>query len=123
LSADVKRLTGYWRNGYDWRKHEAKLNELSHFKTKIEIDGFQEVDMHFVHQKSDVKGAIPLLFVHGCKSLIKGTTLVNLVHVVRAWELLRGNETATSACGCEGWPSIPRGGSVSSQLWLLIASY
>jgi Epoxide hydrolase N terminus len=66
----VKRLTNYWRNGYDWRKHETKLNELPHFKTKIEIDGLQEVDMHFVHQKSDVKGAIPLLFVHGCKSLI-----------------------------------------------------
>ncbi len=66
FSADVKRLTGYWRHGYDWRKHEATLNELSHFKTKVEIDGFQEVDMHFVHQKSNVKGAIPLLFVHGC---------------------------------------------------------
>ena len=33
--------------------------------TKIEVDGFGEIDIHFLHQKSDVKGSIPLLFIHG----------------------------------------------------------
>jgi pimeloyl-ACP methyl ester carboxylesterase len=33
--------------------------------TKISVDGFDPVDMHFLHQKSDISGAIPLLFVHG----------------------------------------------------------
>lgn len=64
--ADVKRLTEYWRNKYDWRAQESKLNELPNFITKIAVDGFGELDVHFVHQKSEVKGAIPLLFVHGC---------------------------------------------------------
>jgi hypothetical protein len=67
---DIKRLTDYWKDGFDWRKQEAKLNELKHFKTEVEVDGFPNVDMHFVHHKSEVKGAIPLLFCHGCKSLI-----------------------------------------------------
>ncbi|PQE33857.1 epoxide hydrolase protein [Rutstroemia sp. NJR-2017a WRK4] len=64
--SDVKRLAAYWKDGFDWKKQEAKLNELPHFKTVVEVDGFGELDMHFIHQKSKVPGAIPLLFVHGC---------------------------------------------------------
>jgi hypothetical protein len=45
------------------------MNELSHFMTKIEVNDFEELDIHFVHQKSNVKGAVPLLFVHGCNSI------------------------------------------------------
>ena len=33
--------------------------------TKIDVDGFGTYDVHFVHQKSEVKNAIPLLFSHG----------------------------------------------------------
>ncbi|KAL8939410.1 MAG: hypothetical protein Q9216_003375, partial [Gyalolechia sp. 2 TL-2023] len=63
--ANIKRLTKYWREQYDWRKAEAKINELPQFKTPIEIDGFGTLDIHFIHQKSPVEGAIPLLFAHG----------------------------------------------------------
>ena len=65
--ADIKRLTKYWREQYDWRKHEKRINELPQYMTKVEVDGFGEVDIHFVHQTSPVKNAVPLLFVHGCK--------------------------------------------------------
>ena len=30
------------------------------------IDGYGALNVHYVHQKSIVAGAIPLLFVHGC---------------------------------------------------------
>lgn len=65
--ADVKRLAAYWRDEYDWRKFETKLNKLPNFKTTIHYDGeFDPLNIHFIHQKSEAKGAIPLLFVHGC---------------------------------------------------------
>ena len=64
--ADVKRLAIYWRETFDWRKQEARLNELPNFKTAIQVDGFESLDIHFVYQKSNVEGAIPLLFSHGC---------------------------------------------------------
>lgn len=64
---DIKRLATYWKDGYDWRKHEAKLNELPHFTTKIEVDGFGGLDIHFLHQRSSRPDAIPLLFCHGCE--------------------------------------------------------
>lgn len=65
--ADVKRLTQYWIEKFDWRKEESKINELPNFITSIEVDGFGSLDVHFVYQKSEVENAIPLLFVHGCK--------------------------------------------------------
>ena len=64
--AEIKRLTKAWEQ-WDWRQAERKLNGYPQFQTDIEVDGFGVLDVHFVHQESDGKDAIPLLFVHGCK--------------------------------------------------------
>lgn len=64
--AEIKRLTEYWKDKYDWRKQESEINKLPNFRTSIHVDGFGALDIHFLHQKSDVENAIPLLFVHGC---------------------------------------------------------
>jgi epoxide hydrolase len=45
---------------FNWRKKEAELNKLPHFKT--EIDG---QTIHFIHVKSKEANAIPLLLIHG----------------------------------------------------------
>lgn len=66
--SDMKRLTKHWRDGFDWRAQEKKLNEtLPQFTTKVEVDGFGELEMHFVHKKSSKADSIPFLFCHGCK--------------------------------------------------------
>lgn len=64
--ADMKRLVAHWKDVYDWRIHEAELNELPQFKRTINVEGFGDLDIHYVHGKSSVEAAIPLLFVHGC---------------------------------------------------------
>ena len=33
----------------EMRAEEAKLNELPNFMTKIDVDGFRELDVHFSH--------------------------------------------------------------------------
>jgi pimeloyl-ACP methyl ester carboxylesterase len=58
--AYLRELTDYWRTTYDWRVHEAKLNELAHFRTRL--DGQL---VHFVHARSPHDGAFPLLLTHG----------------------------------------------------------
>lgn len=63
---DVKRLAKHWETKFDWRAQEARLNELPHFKTKVPVDGFGDLDIHFIHQKSSRPDSIPLLFCHGC---------------------------------------------------------
>ncbi|KAI9874602.1 MAG: hypothetical protein M1830_009577, partial [Pleopsidium flavum] len=62
--ADIERLATAWQQ-WDWRQAEKKLNEYPQFHTDVEVDGFGSLDIHLVHQKSKVKEAIPLLFVHG----------------------------------------------------------
>ncbi|KAJ9656381.1 hypothetical protein H2198_004959 [Neophaeococcomyces mojaviensis] len=64
--SEAKRMLDYWLNDYDWRKTEAELNNnLPQFTTDITVDGFDTYTVHFVHQESKVKDAIPLLFLHG----------------------------------------------------------
>ncbi|KAK1760431.1 alpha/beta-hydrolase [Echria macrotheca] len=67
-TSDLKRLVARWRDedGFDWRAAERKLNEqLPQFTTQVAVEGFGELEIHFVHQKSGRKGSIPLLFCHG----------------------------------------------------------
>ncbi len=66
--SDVKRLVNKWKEGYDWRAHERELNKLPMFTRDIEVEGFGILNIHYVHQRSEVQNAIPLLFVHGCTS-------------------------------------------------------
>ena len=63
--ADIKKLTQYWKEEYDWRKAEAELNEIPQFITDIDVDHFGTFNIHFVHRESKVKNAIPLIFLHG----------------------------------------------------------
>jgi pimeloyl-ACP methyl ester carboxylesterase len=56
----LRELVAYWRDTYDWRAHEAALNALPQFRTRI--DG---QTIHFVHAASPHAGALPLLLTHG----------------------------------------------------------
>jgi hypothetical protein len=40
---------------------------LPQYTTEIAVDGFGTLNIHFVHKRSQVENAIPLLFVHGCE--------------------------------------------------------
>lgn len=84
---EVRRLAKYWRDGFDWRKAEKEINRLPNFMTAISVDGFGELDIHFVHQPSSDTTAIPLLFCHGWPgSFLEVTKLLPLLkddfHVV-----------------------------------------
>ena len=99
--ADMKRLTAHWKDKFDWRKAEAGINTLPMFTRDIEVDGFGTLNVHFVHQVSDVRNAIPLLFVHGCEWMSgRGYWREILITAsLRAWYLPRGEEDPPSADG------------------------
>src|SRR3712207_84367 len=58
--ATMQELARYWATDYDWRKVEARLNDLPQFMTKI--DG---LDIHFIHVRSKHENALPLIVTHG----------------------------------------------------------
>jgi epoxide hydrolase len=63
--AYLKTLIEYWRDKYDWRAQEKRLNAFDQFKTNI--DG---VDIHFIHQRSKNPNAMPILLLNGWPSSI-----------------------------------------------------
>jgi pimeloyl-ACP methyl ester carboxylesterase len=57
---EMRDLAGYWREGYDWRQQERRLNAVPQFTTRI--DGQL---VHFLHVRSGHPGALPLVLTHG----------------------------------------------------------
>jgi pimeloyl-ACP methyl ester carboxylesterase len=58
--AYMKELVAYWRERYDWRVHEARLNRWRQFT--VPIGG---IDLHFVHEPGVGPAPLPLLLSHG----------------------------------------------------------
>lgn len=58
--ATARSLAAYWRDHYDWRRFERRLNAFPQFRT--EIDG---LGIHFLHVHSRHANALPLLLTHG----------------------------------------------------------
>ncbi|MFJ2597820.1 epoxide hydrolase family protein [Streptomyces erythrochromogenes] len=56
----VRELVAHWRDGYDWRAAEARLNAWPQFTTVI--DGTR---VHFAHVRSPEPDATALLMTHG----------------------------------------------------------
>ncbi|MET7278714.1 epoxide hydrolase family protein [Kribbella sp. NPDC005582] len=60
LSGVDDELAAYWRDDYDWRAWERRLNEYPQFTTTI--DG---TNIHFLHVRSPRPNAFPLILTHG----------------------------------------------------------
>jgi pimeloyl-ACP methyl ester carboxylesterase len=58
--AYMKTLVEHWRERYDWRAHEARLNRLKQFT--VDLHG---VELHFVHEPGVGPAPMPLLLSHG----------------------------------------------------------
>ncbi|KAJ3480597.1 hypothetical protein NLI96_g8234 [Meripilus lineatus] len=62
---DIRRLLARWKDGFDWRAYEVAVNKLPQFTRDIDVEDFGALNIHYVHQRSEVEGAIPLLLIHG----------------------------------------------------------
>jgi microsomal epoxide hydrolase len=56
----MKTLVDYWRDRFDWRAQEAKLNAFAQFTVPLE-----GIDVHFIHEQGKGPNPIPLLLSHG----------------------------------------------------------
>ena len=77
---DVKRLLTFWKDKYRWKDAEAKINRLPQYMTSLPMRDFGRLEVHFVHQQSTVKSAIPLLFCHGCELDAKIVNIPDIMH-------------------------------------------
>lgn len=56
----LRGLVAYWRDRYDWRRHEAEMNRFDHYRTV-----FSGLPVHFIHQKGKGPKPLPLILTHG----------------------------------------------------------
>ncbi|MGH9600583.1 MAG: epoxide hydrolase family protein, partial [Terracidiphilus sp.] len=54
------RLADYWRDKFQWRAQEARLNRLPQYLATI-----QGMGVHFVHQPGQGPAPLPLILTHG----------------------------------------------------------
>jgi pimeloyl-ACP methyl ester carboxylesterase len=58
--ATMEALVRYWGTEYDLRRVETRLNALPQFLTEID-----DLDIHFIHVKSQHDKALPIILIHG----------------------------------------------------------
>lgn len=61
--AYARELVAYWRDGFDWRTQEARLNRFPQFQATV--DG---VGIHLIHQPGVGPNPLPLVLTHGWPS-------------------------------------------------------
>jgi pimeloyl-ACP methyl ester carboxylesterase len=95
--AMMQELASYWGSDYDWRKCEARLNDLPQFMT-----GIEELDIHFIHVRSRHQDALPLIVTHGWPG-----SVIELLKIIEPLT----NPTAHDASAADAFhlviPSLP----------------
>jgi len=56
----LRGLLAYWRDGFDWRAQEAKLNAFRQFSVPV-----AGIELHFIHEEGRGPAPMPLLVSHG----------------------------------------------------------
>jgi pimeloyl-ACP methyl ester carboxylesterase len=56
----MRELVEYWRDGFDWRAQEKRLNAFAQYKVRL-----HDVDLHFLQVEGQGPNPLPLLLSHG----------------------------------------------------------
>ncbi|HEV2955095.1 MAG TPA: epoxide hydrolase [Xanthobacteraceae bacterium] len=56
----MRDLTAYWRDAFDWRAAEARLNAFPQYKVRL-----HDIDLHFMRVEGKGPAPCPLLLSHG----------------------------------------------------------
>ncbi|KAJ7018627.1 Alpha/Beta hydrolase protein [Mycena alexandri] len=97
----LKGLKDEWLQSYGWDAEQAKLNEPVHpFKHFTAVIEGQKV--HFVHEKSENPGAIPIILLHGWPSSFHEFTPV-IKSLTESWANAAGKKVSYNVVV----PSLP----------------
>ena len=81
----MKEISNYWVSDFDWKKHEAQINNFSNFTTEVD-----EFNIHFIHEKGSGSNPMPLLLMHGWPGSI--FEILHIIEKLAHPENFGGNE-------------------------------
>ena len=68
----MKKISDYWVNKFDWKKHEEKINKFSNFIT--DVNG---INIHYIIEKGSGSNPTPLLLMHGWPG-----SVIEFLHII-----------------------------------------
>ena len=69
----MKEISNYWIKDFDWRKHEAEINQFPNFTTIVD-----DIEIHFIHEKGSGSNPTPLLLMHGWPG-----SVIEFLHIIK----------------------------------------
>lgn len=114
----LAELLDYWRDSFDWRATEARLNGYPQFKARVE-----DIDIHFYHVRGSGAEGRAILLTHGWPgSVMEFLDVIDrLAHPERfggrAEEGFDLVIPSLPGYGFSGRPSAPIGPRRTAQIW------
>jgi pimeloyl-ACP methyl ester carboxylesterase len=95
----LRELVRYWKDTYDWRKHETSLNQFAHFRTEVD-----DIGLHFIHERGKGPNPFPIILTHGYPDSFYRFALFpkDISHPPREW--------AERFFNVQRWTEMARGG-------------
>jgi pimeloyl-ACP methyl ester carboxylesterase len=56
----LEEFISYWKDKFNWRAQEEKLNKFKHFTADVE-----DYNLHVIHEKGNAPICVPILLLHG----------------------------------------------------------
>lgn len=64
----MERLIEYWRDDFDWRAVEEKLNRFPQYRATLTDDDGEDHTIHFIYERGSGENPVPLILTHGWPS-------------------------------------------------------
>ena len=93
----LQELVAYWRERYDWRTREARINRFAQCRVRV-----GDVAIHCLHVRSQHSDAVPLILTHGWPGSI--VEFLNVIDPLTAPEAHGGESADAFHVVC---PSLP----------------
>ena len=106
----LRELCDYWRNNYDWRRCEDRLNAFPQFQ--IAIDG---LDFQFLHARSPHADALPVVMTHGWPGSV--VEFLKVIEPLTNPEAHGGNPSDAFHVVCPTLPGFGFSGKPSMPGW------
>lgn len=119
----MERLVQYWRDDFDWRAQEERLNRFPQYTARLTSEDEEDHIVHFIYERGSGDNPMPLILTHGWPSTY--AEFLDVVERLAHPERFGGIEAyafdvivpSLIGFGFSSIPHVPIGPATMAQLW------